>query len=40
LAFLRVLCLVRQLVRRNCFYHRHKTRKNAKSSARGAESVR
>jgi len=38
--YYRKKCLVRQLVRRNCFYHRHKTRKNAKSSARGAESVR
>lgn len=38
--YYRKKCLVRQLVRRNCFYHRHKTRKNAKSSARGAGSVR
>jgi len=38
--YYRKKCLVRQLVRRDCFYHRHKTRKNAKSSARGTESVR
>jgi DNA-binding MarR family transcriptional regulator len=38
--YYRKKCLVRQLVRGNCFYHRHKTRKNAKPSARGAESVR
>ena len=30
--YYRKKCLVRQLVRRNCFYHRHKTRKNAKPS--------
>lgn len=30
--YFREKCLVRQLVRRNCFYHRHKNRKNGHRS--------
>jgi DNA-binding MarR family transcriptional regulator len=33
--YYRKKCLVRQLVRRNCFYDRHKGRKNTPTAARG-----
>lgn len=33
--YFRQKCLVRQLVRRNCFYHRHKARKNIPVASRG-----
>jgi DNA-binding MarR family transcriptional regulator len=33
--YYRKKCLVRQLVRRNCFYHRHKGRKDAAAIGRG-----
>jgi DNA-binding MarR family transcriptional regulator len=33
--YYRKKCLVRQLVRRNCFYHRHQSRKNAPAAPRG-----
>jgi DNA-binding MarR family transcriptional regulator len=37
--YYRKRCLVRQLVRRNCFYRRHKDRKNASSGSRGDRAV-
>jgi len=36
--YYRKKCLIRQLVQRNCFYHRHKTRKNAPAVAEGEPS--
>ena len=36
--YYRKKCLIRQLVQRNCFYHRHKTRKNAPAVAQGEPS--
>jgi len=36
--YYRKKCLIQQLVQRNCFYHRHKTRKNAPTVAEGEPS--
>ena len=36
--YYRKKCLIRQLVQRNCFYHRHKTRENAPADARSKAS--
>jgi DNA-binding MarR family transcriptional regulator len=36
--YYRKKCLIQQLVQRNCFYHRHKTRKNAPAVAEGKPS--
>jgi len=36
--YYRKKCLVRQLVRRECFYHRHKSHKNTPAVARGEQS--
>ena len=36
--YYRKKCLIRQLVQRNCFYHRHKTRKHARAVAQGEPS--
>jgi len=36
--YYRKKCLIRQLVQRSCFYHRHKSRKNAPVEARGKPS--
>jgi hypothetical protein len=33
--YYRKKCLVRQLVRRHCFYHRHQSRENAQAAPRG-----
>ena len=35
--YFRDKCLVRQLVRRNCFYHQHMNRKNTRSRPRGTQ---
>jgi hypothetical protein len=36
--YYRKQCLIRQLVRRNCFYHRHKSHQNTPAVARGEPS--